>query len=234
MLDASLWLRMLGERCAACGGAGAGGFCAGCAAGFRLVRDPCALCGLPLPVATCPRSPAGWHLAGMVAPFRYADPLTHYLHALKFRRARRLGRPLGGLLAAAVRARGQALPDALVPVPLHHRRRIERGYDQAFELARAAARALQLRVITRGVLRSRASAPQTALSLADRHANVTGAFAVRGRFAGLRIALVDDVITTGATVNALARALLVAGATQVEAWAVARTLPGEPDQPRNR
>jgi ComF family protein len=159
----------------------------------------------------------------VVAPFVYVAPLDHYVRELKYRGARKLGRAFGLLLAASA-ARESREVDALLPMPLHARRLRERGYNQATEIARAIARTLR-RPLLHGPHRLRASPTQTSLDARERYANSAGAFAVPGRLTGRRIAIVDDVITTGATVNALAEALLAAGADRVDAWAVARTLP---------
>lgn len=115
--------------------------------------------------------------------------------------------------------------DALIAVPLHARRLRERGYNQAFEIARPVARALGLPLLAAGIVRTRSVDPQAQLAAHERVANMRGAFRVRLRLAGRRIALIDDVITTGATLNSLAEALERAGAEHVEGWAVARTLP---------
>jgi ComF family protein len=184
------------------------------------VAAPCAACGLARPVARCPRRALAWRVEATVAPFEYAAPLDRYVHALKYRGARNLGRAFGLLLADAVRG-GDV--DALVPVPLHARRLRERGYNQATEIARTLGRALGLPVLVGGIARRGRHGPQTGQTAAERVRNVTGAFAVRRNVAGLRIAIVDDVITTGATVNALAAELLAAGAARCDAWTIART-----------
>jgi ComF family protein len=150
----------------------------------------------------------------------YAPPLDGYVLALKYGGARNLGRALGLLLAGAVRG---AEVDALVPVPLHPKRLRERGYNQGVEIARPLSRALGLPLVLGGIERRGAQVRQTGQTAAERLRNVADAFAVRRNLAGRRIAIVDDVITTGATVNALAAALLAAGAASCVAWAVART-----------
>jgi ComF family protein len=210
------------ETCSGCGGAAEAGFCRGCAHGIARVIDPCPRCGLARPVAHCPRRAAAWSVLHVAAPFAYCAPLDRHIHALKYRGARRLGRAFALLLAEHVAHRASAV-DALVPVPLHPLRLRYRGYNQAVEIARALGAALDLPVLLRGVVRRAAEAPQTGRGAAQRRLGAAGAFEARRRFDGQRFAIVDDVLTTGATVNALGATLLAAGAASCEAWAVART-----------
>ena len=216
---------LLPSRCAGCGIASVSGFCGGCRADLARIRRPCQHCGLPLPAALCPRQTASWALDTVVAPLQYAEPLSEYVQALKFAGRRHLGRALGELLVAAVRASPAAGDvDAIVPVPLHRRRFIARGYNQAVEIAHPVAAALSIRLLIAGIRRKRATTAQAQLAATARRANLRRAFAVTRNLEGLHIAIVDDVITTGATVNALARELSLAGARSVQAWAIARSL----------
>lgn len=210
------------ELCPACNGTTSGGFCAVCAGDLPLVTDACRHCGLGRPVARCPRADAAWPVEAVIAPFAYAPPLDHYILALKYGGRRALGRAFGLLLAPHVSAAPAGL-DALVPVPLHPRRLRERGYNQAVEIARALGRELGMPLLLRGIERRRAGLSQTGQSAAQRRASVAAAFCVTRDVAGRRIGIVDDVLTTGATVNALAGALLAAGAARCVAVAAART-----------
>ena len=158
----------------------------------------------------------------MIAPFHYAPPLDGYIHALKYRGARRLGRTLALAIVEHLRAAAHAV-DALVPVPLHPRRLRERGFNQAFEIARTLGRALERPVVLARIRRRGPEVTQTGRGAAERLENVAHAFAVERVFAGARLAIVDDVLTTGATVNALAAELLAAGAARCDVWAVGRT-----------
>jgi ComF family protein len=220
--------RLFVESCPACGASSAGGFCGVCAAAFARVANPCATCGLARPVAHCPRAQMAWDVDGIVAPLSYGPPLDHYIHALKYRRARSLGRALALLVAPALRDAGGI--DALVAVPLHRSRLVERGYNQAQEIARPLARELRVPLLERGIARRAAAAPQTGQGARERRAHVGRAFRVARGLAGSRIAIVDDVVTTGATANALAAEIKAAGAARCIVLAVART--PEPDQMR--
>ena len=216
---------LLPERCRRCGEPADAGFCAACRREFLNNVSACPRCGrgpLAAGLRECRAHPQHWHVAHVLAPLVYAPPLEHYIHALKYDGERAIGRCLGQILAAAAGARRDGI-DAVVAVPLHRRRLLERGYNQAFEVARTASAVLRLPILRAGIIRARATTPQTSLSCAlQRRENLIGAFTVTTRLHGKRIAIVDDVITTGATVDALAESLLRAGAVHVEAWAVAR------------
>jgi ComF family protein len=146
-------------------------------------------------------------------PFPYAYPLDALIH---------LGRIMADRLRDAVPP-----PECLVPVPLHWRRLVTRGYNQALELARPLARELGVPLCTGICGRSRYTRPQTGLSARDRARNVRSAFRVAPALPYRHIALVDDVLTTGSTARELARVLLSAGAVSVEVWALARAAPGQ-------
>jgi ComF family protein len=214
--------RLFFEVCPGCAESSQAGLCVVCAAALPRVVDACERCGLARPVASCPRRARRWHVERVVAPFVYAAPLDGYLHALKYRGARRLGRTLALAMVEGLRAAARDV-DALVPVPLHPRRLRERGFNQAFEIARTLGRVLERPVLLARIHRRGAQLAQTGRGAAERLANVAHAFAVERAFAGVRLAIVDDVLTTGATVNALAAALLAAGAARCDVWAVART-----------
>jgi ComF family protein len=193
--------------------------CARCrpALDARLSLPPGVPIGLPAEI------PPGLLQAEWCAPF--AGVVRAALHQLKYAGERRLARPLGEALArrwAAVGAGG----DVLVPVPVHRARAAQRGYDQAVLLAEAAANALGLPATT--VLeRRRETVAQYHLDRSDRAANVAGAFSIGSPAAaagvhGRWVVLVDDVMTTGATLSACATALADAGALGVSAITVAR------------
>lgn len=159
----------------------------------------------------------------VVAAGAYGGPLGDAIRRLKFSDRPDLARPLGELLRTAA-LRSRLKPDLVVPVPLHPGRLIERGYNQAALLARRVVRTVAAPLDLDGLVRIRSNGPQTNLNAAARAANVRGAFHVRGRlaFAGLHVLLVDDVVTTGATLSACATALFAAGAATVAMLAVAR------------
>lgn len=207
-------------RCAACGEAGEP-FCAGCAEALVSPGEGCPSCGRPGRAAACgaciatPPSFVAVQAGGL-----FGGPLADAIHALKYGDRPALARPLGRWLADRV-----SLPPGatVVAVPLGRRRRLERGYDQAGRLAEQLARATGTTCLAGALRRVRETPPQVGRSRAARAANVAGAFAADPRrVAGLELVLVDDVVTTGATAEAAARALLAAGARRVTVVALAR------------
>ncbi len=154
----------------------------------------------------------------------YRGALRELVHLFKYRGMRPLSRPLGAWLAEVTRVEGLAECEAVVPLPLDPERRRARGYNQSELLAREVARRLGLPLVPQACRRVRPTAPQAGLTRAQRRANVQGAFAADPRLVRNRtVLLVDDVMTTGATLNACARTLRQAGAARVLAVTVART-----------
>jgi ComF family protein len=163
-------------------------------------------------------------LERIVAPWRFGGPLASAIRRLKFTGASEVARTLAPLWAPLLAA---AAADAVVvPIPLHWRRRLRRGYDHAWLLARHACVHAGLPRPLPVLRRVRHAPPQSTLPASLRAANVRAAFVVRARFAGhvagREVILVDDVVTTGATLAAATRALLAAGATSVTGVAIAR------------
>lgn len=213
--------------CLICGHAAGPGLdcCAGCRADLPRPAGCCRRCAIALPsdrpsCGACIKSPPPFDSA--FAPYVYQTPLDRMVQAFKFQRDLAAGRVMAGLLADEMRGRKQTLPQALIPVPLHPWRQLRRGFNQADFLARDVANALGLRVM-RPLRRRRRTAVQSGLPAMKRRGNVRGAFAIR-RVDGLpeHAALIDDVMTTGATVAECTRMLKQAGVQRVEVWAVAR------------
>ncbi len=204
--------------------------CEACEAAVAFNLDACPVCATPGlgpdVCAACVASPEPWGLA--VAPFLYAPPLNRLVLGLKNGNGRMQARVLGALLVPALRRAyaGQALPDALVPVPLTWRRRRKRGFNQAALLGRDISRRLGVPLASRRLRRIRDAAPQQTLSRSARQRNLRRAFSASGMSG--TVAIVDDVMTTGATLRACTNAVLKAGATEVHVWAIARTVDGLP------
>ena len=202
--------------------------CASCIGALPWNAIACRACALPLTSAgetsVCgdclrdsPPQDRSW------AAFRYEAPIMQAIVELKFRGRLAPAHVVGSLMAEQLARRAQPLPDVLVPMPLHPRRLQRRGYNQAVELGRELARRLSVPLAARAARRVRATLEQTRLDGAARRRNVRGAFLVDPRIVrGRHVALLDDVITTGATAAELARAARAAGARHIEVWAAAR------------
>lgn len=209
--------------CVLCGAATARArFCAPCAASLpRLAGPRCETCALPLSSGTlcgaCLEQAPAYDTVH--APYAYAFPIDALIHAYKYGGDLSLAPALAAALTPP-----SALVDALVPMPLAAGRLRERGFNQAQELARIAGRKLGLRVLSSACRKVGETPPQAALPWKARARNVRGAFVCDADLTGLRVAIVDDVMTTGATLNELARNLKRAGAVHVSGWVVARTL----------
>jgi ComF family protein len=235
-------LRLIGERvveslfpsrCVACREwCGSGEvFCGVCGDALVAVEEPvCVRCGLPLPRGHASGRRCLGCLAlkppydSLRAPWLYGGPLRDALLALKHGDRPQVGAGLGRLLGAFVAGEAEPSWEVVVPVPLHRRRSGERGYNQAALLAVRVARRLGLPLVEGGLLRVRDTGSQRGRSRGARADALRGAFEVArpGRLSGRRVLLVDDVVTTGATAAACARALFRGGATAVHVRCLAR------------
>ncbi len=182
----------------------------------------------PRPPPLCARcldalEPADAPPPGVTAPYAWGGPLATAIARAKYSADPAPAASLGALLVPAATALGASF-DRVVPVPLHPARLAQRGYNQSAELCRAVARAMDRRVDHAVLARVRDTPSQRTLGRAAREANVRGAFVVRASrgVAGARVLLVDDVVTTGATLAAARAALLEAGARSVHALTLAR------------
>ncbi|MFT4257702.1 MAG: ComF family protein [Pseudoxanthomonas sp.] len=220
---AGRWL--LSPRCLLCHEAGTNGrdLCRACTTALPWNRSACLRCALPLPVAGvcghCLHQPPP--LAQAHAAFVYGFPLDRLAPRFKFHHDLAAGQLLAGLMADAFAALPR--PEALLPVPLHRRRLRRRGFDQALELAKPLSRVLNLPLRADLLRRHRATAAQSELDAVARQRNLRDAFVVETRQRlPQHVVLVDDVMTTGATLHAAANALLRAGVARVDAWVCAR------------
>lgn len=182
-------------------------------------QDLCEACLNELPILTQPRHP-------IYALFSYEYPITRLLLTLKFNEALLYANILGELFAEKILSEWyltKPLPDLIIPMPLHKNRLKERGFNQAVEIGRPIAKALKIPLGMDLCSRIKSTAPQATLYAGDRKQNMRNAFAVDHKTRiPLNCVILDDVITTGFTVSALAEELIKAGANQVDIWCIAR------------
>jgi ComF family protein len=222
----NLLAHLLPQSCLLCGAdSGTAALCAPCHQDLPwLPLGRCPVCALPTPQGNvcgqCLKAPPAFDTT--IAAWAYQWPLDRLIPAWKYRNELTLTTPLGdGLLRAATLAADR--PAMLIPMPLHPTRQRERGFNQSHELARMLGRRLGLPVAPAVVERTRLTPPQASLPWDQRQKAIRNAFRVCGEVVGQHIALVDDVMTTGASLHELAKALKTAGAQRVDCWVLART-----------
>jgi ComF family protein len=224
----AIFMRLLpAQPCLLCGGASRAGLCCeACDAELpRLTGEHCPICALPTLAGNvcgeCLKQPPAFDHT--VAAFSYNFPLDKLIQSLKFHE--RL--VLVNHLADSIVKRVNTKPDCLVALPLHPARLRERGFNQSMLLARRISRRLDIPLFADACERVRNTPPQSSLPWKERDKNMRQAFICKpdADVRGKHVAIVDDVMTTGASIGELARALKRAGASEVSAWVVARTLP---------
>ena len=221
----------LPQRCELCAGvSGTELVCNACMRDLPWLSSACPVCALPTSTGgvcgPCLSDPPPFDAT--IAAFSYAFPIDRLIHSLKYQ-----GRlALAEWCADAILARRElpnsgvsSRPDRLIALPLAIDRQRERGYNQAQEIARVISARTGIQLLPHGLSRVRATPPQAALPWTERAKNVRGAFSCELDLLGLTVALVDDVMTTGASLTEAARVLKASGAASVENWVVARTLP---------
>lgn len=207
--------------------------CRYCLESCPIIEQPCRHCGIPIlsghqeTCAQCLTTPPPYSQTHCA--FAYSYPINHIIHRIKYSNQisllKSITRPLTEILLE--RYRQQPWPEAIIPVPLHNKRLRERGYDQAMLLAKTLKqqiRQTEVNLNTKLVRRTRFTPPQQGLKARDRLKNIRGAFLLTSPAIYRHVALVDDVVTTGATVSEIARLLLKEGVTQVDIWCLARTV----------
>lgn len=216
---------LLPQDCVLCG-ASEGPLCPSCLADLPWHdAAQCPRCAAPTTdgalCGQCLKKPPAFDR--VVAPFHYGFPVDALIPALKYGHRLALTPVLAALLAQKVATAPR--PDLLIAMPLHPLRLRERGFNQALELAKLVAKRLDLPLLPQGATRIRSTPPQVGLPWKERAENLRGAFASTLDLKEKHVAVLDDVMTTGASLHELALALRRQGAREISAWVVARTLP---------
>jgi len=215
----------LPQQCLLCAAAGRDALCDAC---YRqlpwFVAAHCPRCALPTPGgalcgACLRRLPRFDRVAAACV---YAYPLAELIRSYKYHGTLALATLFAQMLAAGISSAGA---DLIVPLPLSRTRLRQRGFNQALEIARVVSRSARIPLAVRICRRVRDGAPQAALPWDERRKNIRGAFVCDADLTGQRVAVIDDVLTTGATLDEIAKILKRAGAFEVYGWVVARTLP---------
>lgn len=224
---------LLPATCVLCGDRAIEPFnlCPGCLGDLPRMHAACSRCATPLPYpdicAQCTMSPPVFRYA--LAAFRYLDPLNTLIQQLKFQKVLIIAPTLGNLLRIRVEQAGVLDSECILPVPLHPRRLRQRGFNQSAEIAKIVASGTNIPIRPFWVRRNRDTPSQSGMhNVQARHRNVRGAFSASSRLARYRrVAIVDDVVTTGATAAELARAILARGVESVDLWCIARAERGQ-------
>jgi len=215
------------QPCVLCGSMSHDGlWCAACDKAMPYLDTPhCPVCALPtLSGEVCGQCLKQLPLFNSTsAVFSYSFPLDKLILAMKYGEQLVLAHALARKLAQRIDK--NSLPDCVLPMPLHPTKLRERGFNQSLLLAATVARELDIQLLPDSCQRVRDTPPQSALPWKERGRNVRNAFRCDQDLTGKHIALVDDVLTTGASLNALSAAAQQRGATQISAWVIARTLP---------
>ena len=201
-------------------------FCSRCCQRLTAVNNACQLCGLENQsggdiCAVCLYDPPRWQ--SLVAPLRYQGLARELLIDLKFSESLYLANTLVSHVIGQF-SRNDNLPEVLLPVPLHHHRFIDRGFNQALEIARILSDQLTIPLETQSLQRIRHTEAQAGLTANQREKNILKAFTCDNKAGYRHVAVVDDIITTGSTANEITKTLHRAGVKTVEIWGLARVV----------
>lgn len=201
------------------------GFCSGCYYDLPHIQQSCLQCGVAVSAENqCACKDEEWPFTVCIAACAYAFPVDALISQLKNQASLAISEPLGLLIAQQIIRQRIVLPDLLLPVPSHVDRLKVRGFNQAVEIAKVVGKALSIPVDSVALQRGKLSSAQKKLGRQQRQLNVDNAFSLSKTITAKRVAIIDDVITTGATTKAIAYLLREHGVNDIQSWAVARTL----------
>ncbi|NKB62258.1 MAG: hypothetical protein GKR95_09030 [Gammaproteobacteria bacterium] len=217
---------ILPEKCALCRKNTNAGFCIDCQTLLPWKHCFCAICGVEQTISgicgRCQNFRPDYFQS--VIPFIYSSPISDQIQQLKYQGQIYYARPLARMLGKWSPENTTSLPDVLIPIPLHRNRIKQRGFNQALEITRTLSKQLNIPFNKSVLKRQNDTSSQTGLSERLRRMNVKGAFVIGQNVRYEHVTLVDDVVTSGSTVNEAARILIQAGvASKVSVWAIAKT-----------
>jgi len=219
--------RLFPQSCLLCSSwrTGSLGLCHDCLHDMPWHTDyACPQCALPsgnsMLCGQCLQAPPAFDATRSL--FQYRFPLSATLQQYKYGQLLPLARTMGLLLAEHVGRHSAA--DCIIPMPLHRKRLQERSFNQSAEIARIVSKQLHIPLELQACTRIKPTPPQASLPYKQRIKNMQGAFACQAELTDMRVILLDDVMTTGASLNALAKTVKAAGASRVECWVIARTI----------
>jgi ComF family protein len=199
-----------------------------CQKGLLPLNIQCSHCAQPLEIHSskkqicgrCQNKPPAFDK--VYAPYIHQGEIRYLINQLKFEKAYKNSRLLGLLLSQFLLTTQAVRPDIIVPVPLHIERYRQRGYNQTLEITKVISKDLAIPIEYKNCLRTQNTPHQISLNLKQRQHNIKGAFTIKQPLTVQHVAILDDVMTTGATVNELAKTLKAAGAKRVDIWVCAR------------
>lgn len=201
--------------------------CNGCYIDLPWIKQSCQQCGIPLPYhdklicGQCLQTPRAFDQ--VIALFNYSQPIDRYISDLKFHSHLPYSRFFGESLAKHILQNEIVLPECIIPVPLHRERLQQRGFNQALEIAKPLRNILKLPIEQSLIKRTRATLPQSSTPAKERSKNLRDSFTIASKARYQHVAIVDDVVTTTATIQELAKTLRNAGVEKIDVWCCART-----------
>jgi len=216
---------LLPESCTLCGQTSQSGFCTNCQQLLPWKVCYCAICSAELAepgiCGRCQTRPPYFHQSAI--PFHYRSPVSDHIQGLKYHEQFHYAVALSKMLSRWIVKTTAALPDVIVPIPLHRKRINQRGFNQAVEISALLSRQLNIPLNRRLLRREINTISQTGLNEKMRRINIKRAFSINRPCGYGHVALVDDVVTSGHTVNEAAKTLRMAGVDSISVWAIAKT-----------
>ena len=215
--------------CVLCGEACGDLFCEPCLSDLPVITTPCSVCSVTLSAknstgvcGSCLHTKPFYQKS--IIPLEYIFPTTELIKQLKYNDKLLFSEILSQIILDKIKQENKPLPEIIIPVPLHPFRLMKRGFNQSALIAKNISKELDIPIDLKSCRRIRNTLQQTGFNKSQRKKNIRNAFSVSSKFSAKHVAILDDVVTTGSTVNELARVLQKAGAETIEIWACARTI----------